>query len=135
MNGVRTAVYDTLRNAPSLVALGLATANLYPNYTGQLNAPTLERWAVLRWGGTTPGVGPANLVDLGLWAYCRQPDYGWISDVLKAARPVLEAMIGGQAGSGWFIGVQWVGASADLFDDGYTAYTRNETYRITASGS
>jgi hypothetical protein len=138
MNSLRTFIYNILGSAPSLSPLGLTSANLYPNYSATPNAPTQDLFGVLRWGATEVGVGPVRTVNLSLWVYNRHPDYAPIQSVLMAVRAVLDSLVGqpaSVAGGAWVLGVDWAGASEDLFDDGYNAYVRNESYRITASGN
>jgi hypothetical protein len=132
--GVRQAVYGVLAGDTVLAGLGYGPAGIYPNFSP--DTPAERLFIVLRWGPITPGVGGAHSGDLGVWAYNRDEDYGPIEAALQRVRVLLEPFPGTRIPSGGaFLGVDWGGTGADLFDDAYQAWTRPENYTITESGN
>jgi hypothetical protein len=133
-NDLRELVWETVRNAAGLAALGYVPEAVLPNYSP--DSPAFDRFIVLRWGPGTPGIAPAHTVDLQLWVYDRQPDYGAISDALRLLRPLLLDLPGTRLPEGrGILGCDWGPSSADLYDDAYNAYVRSESYALTASGN
>lgn len=131
---LRQYVYGLLVAAPGLEEAGYEPGSISPNFTP--DAPEGERFLVLRWGVTSPGIGRVNHVTLSVWAYNRQADYGPISDVLKLVKAQLETLPGAVMAPGESVlAVRSGGDSDDLYDDGYRAYTRWCSHTITASGS
>lgn len=131
---LRNSVYAALLATPGLAALGYTEATISPNFTP--DAPQGDRFMVLRWGVTTPGIAQVNQVRLAVWGYNRQPDYGPVSDALKLVRGTLGAFGGIVMAPGESVlAVRFEGDSDDLYDDGYRAYTRWCSHLITASGS
>lgn len=132
--GVRQAVYGALAGDTQLVAAGYGPDSIYPNFAP--DSPAERRFIVLRWGPITPGVGGAHSGDLGVWAYNRDEDYAPIEAALQRVRALLAPFPGTRIPSGGaFLGVDWGGTGADLYDDAYQAWTRPENYTITASGN
>lgn len=132
---LRELVYAVLSNAPELEAAGLSPNGTYPAHTP--DSPQERVFLALRWGPSVPGVGDAAPVDLALWVYDKEERYDRIERVLRAARPIMDALHAVRLtppGSGAVLGVNWQGAGPDLFDDVYVAWTRYESYRVTASG-
>lgn len=131
---LRNAVLAVLVATPGLETLGYTEEVILPNFTP--DAPQGDRFMVLRWGVTTPGLAQVNQVRLAIWAYNRQPDYGPISDALKLVTSSLAKMAGIVMAPGESVlAVRSEGESDDLYDDGYRAYTRWCSHLITASGS
>lgn len=137
MNGLRVLVYNTLKDDPQMNILGINEQSLYPVYSRDSTPEGIEGpvFAILRWGVSEVGVGRAIPVTLDLWVYNKDPDYGPIMDILKRGRDLMDGLVNAQTADGWVLGVNWQGGSIDLFDDLYAAYTRNESYRIAASGN
>lgn len=137
MNGLRSLVFTTLKSDVQLNSLGISESSLYPVYSRDSTPEAIEgpRFAILRWGASEVGIGACIPVTLDLWVYDRSPDYGYIMQILKRARTLLDSLINAQTADGWVTGVNWQGGSPDLIDDMYNAYTRNESYRIVASGN
>jgi hypothetical protein len=133
MNGLRNLAFDHLGADIELNFLGLSQENLYPQYSAT-QPPQENFFVVLRWGPTGVGIGSAAPVDLSIWAYEREPDYSRISDVLKRCKRVVPMLTSASTGDGWVLGVEDTGGSPDLYDDVWARYTRNHTFRITASG-
>lgn len=133
-NDLRQLVYDRVRDLPGLLGLGYERDAVYPNQAP--DSPDHQRFIVLRWGPGTPGIAPAHTVDLALWVYNRDPDYGPIGDALAMVRPVLLDLPGTRLPGGrGVLGCIWGGSGADLHDDAYNAYVRSESYALTASGN
>jgi hypothetical protein len=135
---LRNLVYNSLLADPALIALDVSADNLHPNYSRDSPPVVTEgrRFLVLRWNNSEPGMGRATPHLVALWAYDRDPDYSWISDVLYAARSTMGALLSqSHAPDGWVIGGEWLGGSPDLNDDVYKAYTRNEEWRLVATGT
>jgi len=135
MSALRQMVYAMMTNSFVLSGLGYA-AHVYPAYSP--DSPVEDRFLVLRWGGTSRGIGAANPVILNSWVYNREPDYGPIGDALAEIRALVESLpaVRLQDGSGnAVLGVFWEGESGDLYDPAYRAYMRNSSHTITASGS
>ena len=138
---VRTTVYDLIVASPALHTAGFAADAVYPNY-GPVSPPQ-RRFIVIRWGGTAPGVGRANSTDMALWFYDRDQDWAAIQAAIRICRPVdkggdglLDTLPGARmSATEAILGLDWTGGSTDLFDDVYEANTRNEAYRVTASGN
>lgn len=141
---VRNAVFDIMKGDSVLSGLGYTEPNLYPNYSP--DTPAGRRFAIIRWGATSPGVGRANTGDLQIWFYDRDPDYAAIEDALYRIKPVdrggsglLDSLLGARLSvgerTGAVLGMDWEGESPDLFDDAYVAYVRNTSFRVTASGN
>jgi len=139
---VRRAVYDLLVADAALIALGFTSNTIYPNWGP--DSPMAQRFMVLRWGATTRGVGRANSAEFTPWVYDRDQDFAAIAGALDRMRPaelggdgLLDTLVGARLGVGpdGILGIDWQGASTDLYDDGYRANVRNETYNITASGN
>jgi hypothetical protein len=132
--GLRQTVFDSLKTDGQMNALGITEASLYPAAT---DSPRESLFAVLAWGGTTPGPGrdsPVTLEDLTFWVYNRARDYAPIADILKRARIVVLGLERAPLNPGWTSGINWLGDSVDLWDDAYQAATRNSAYRIASSG-
>lgn len=132
---LRQYVYSLLVGAPGLAEAGYDPESISPNFTP--DAPTQERFLIIRWGVVTVGIAQVNHVRLSVWAYNRQPDYGPIADALKAVRARLDTLSGGvvMAPGESVLAVRFEGDSDDLYDDGYRAHTRWCSHTITASGS
>jgi len=131
---LRTRIWAVLREDPTLQAIGYGPDTIYPNYSP--DSPPSHKFIVLRWGPTTPGVGGCNSTDLGIWAYCRDADYGPIEAALMRCRSILAPLVGTRlSGGGAILGLDWAGTGADLFDDAYQAYVRPENWTATASGN
>lgn len=133
---LRELVYRSLSNVAALEIAGLVPGAVYPAFSP--DSPAERVWLVLRWGTTVPGVGPANSGDLALWAYDREERYDRIEEVLKACRPIMDSLVAAvlaPAGSGAILGVNWQGSGPDGYDDTYPAWTRFESYLVTASGN
>lgn len=139
MKALRNFVFDLLRADPQLNALGLTEGNLYPVYARQDANFTIEgeRFMVLRWGPTAPGIGPSRPVDLAAWAYDISPEYSWIDDVLLRTTRLMEELTAGAVltpeRTAFISGATYQGSGPDLFDDLYNRYTRSESYRLVAS--
>jgi hypothetical protein len=136
---IRDAVFRALLGDLELRNLGLAEANLFPNFAPDSPAATLTRWWVLRWGvaETAPGRDTtARPIAMSLWAYDREKDFGNISATLRRARAVFLGLPGVRdpAGAGAFIGMEFSFSSEDLWDEAYQAVLRSETFRVVASG-
>lgn len=132
---LRDRVYAVLSTSPELEATGLVPGSVYPAFSP--DSPQERVWMVLRWGPASPGIGDAASIDLALWVYDREERYDRIERSLRAARPLMEALVAvrlSPPGSGAVLGIGWQGAGPDLFDDVYPAWTRYESYRVTASG-
>lgn len=138
---VRETIFEVLAADPILNGLGYTEETIYPAYSP--DSPQSRRFLIIRWGATTPGIGRANTCDMSLWVYDRDASYDAIERALMRIRPaekggagILDTLVGARlAAGGAVLGIDWSGASLDLFDDAYIAYTRNETYRLTASGN
>lgn len=137
MNGLRRLVFNAIKDDSQMNILGINENSLYPVYSRDSTPEGIEGpvFAILRWGPSEVGIGSAIPVTLDLWVYHKDPDYAPIMDILKRARSVMDSLINAQTTDGWILGVDWQGGSLDLFDDLYAAYTRNESYRIVASGN
>lgn len=140
MKSLRNLVFDTLRNDATMNTAGITTASLYPIFSRDSPPVSVEgtKFAILRWGPAGIGIGNVIPVDLDFWVYNRDPDYDPIMDALLHARVLLAGLEGlavDVAHTGWVNGVNWQGGTADLYDPLYEAYTRSESYRITASGN
>jgi hypothetical protein len=130
---IRKLFFNALANDGALNALGIDGNTLYP--APSADAPQERIWATLRWGGTQPGVGPVSKIDLDVWVYNRDPDYGPIDLILRRARVVLPALYLSPLESGGnVVWVDWQGAGNDGRDPAYDAVFRTESYRITSSG-
>lgn len=132
---LRDLVYRSLSTSAALGLTGLTPGGIYPAMTP--DSPAERIFMVLRWGPTSPGIGAANSGDLSVWAYDREERYDRVEEVLKATRPILLGLEAAvlPAGAGAVLGVRWEGAGPDLYDDAYVAWTRYESYRVTASGN
>jgi hypothetical protein len=132
--GLRQAVFDALKTDVQLNSLGITEDSLYP---AAVDSPQQKLFAVLAWGTSTLGPGrdsTVNLEDLTLWVYNRERNYGPITDILKRSRVIVLGLERVWLNPGWTSGVNWLGSSVDLWDDAYLAATRNDAYRIAASG-
>lgn len=130
---IRNVVFDALRDDVTLRALGIDDSTIFP-LGGSLDSPQMNRWVTLRWGQLFPGMGEVKRIDLQLWAYDREPDFGGIDDILKRCRDILLNLGQVPMAPGWTVAVEWLGSSDDFSDDVYKAVTRNESYTIIASG-
>lgn len=135
---LRNFVYDRLKADVQLNALGYTESGLYGAIMGA-DSPQERRFMVLRWGTDTPRVPgrDSRIVRTGLtvWAYNRESDYGPIQSALARVRDILVPTGGSDHGSGWIIDVEDNGTSEDLWDDGYSAITRNRAFTFTATES
>lgn len=132
---IRNLFFDALAADGGLNGYGIDSDTLYPAQAP--DSPLEKVFAVLRWGSSGIGVGPARHVSLAFWVYHKDPDYAIIDTILKRARVVLPTLVTASiAGGGYVLGVEWQESSEDLTATEYGANTvvRNETYRITASG-
>lgn len=135
---LRTLVYDTLKVDAQLIALGIDEDSLYPNFSADSPAADQQRWVVLRWGVVEPPFAPQVPVrpqTLTLWAYDRERDFAAIAAILRRCRTLLTDLSAVWTGDGHLLEIQQTGSSEDLWDDGYQAVTRNEAYRMVASGT
>lgn len=137
---LRNFLFEQALLDPTLTALGLKADNLWPIYSRDAPPITAEggRFVVLRWGTAAPGIGRNVPLQLEVWAYDLDPDYTWITDVLKAFRALLTRLVGSRldpSQNDWLNAENWEGSSADLFDDLYNRYTRSESWRLVASGN
>jgi hypothetical protein len=143
MRGLRQLVLDTIRLDPAMNNLGIDDQSTYPIYVRDSTPIQVEgnTFLIIRWGASEPGIGASIPCEMSLWAYCRNPDYNVLMDILRRGRVLMEGLIAQRtfdatgAVDGAISGVDWQGGSPDLFDDLYGAYTRNESYRIVASGN
>lgn len=142
MSGLRDLVYNALVADAQMNLLGFNSNNMYPIYARDTTPFAVEGsvFGVLRWGATEPGIAQSIPIGLDLWLYSRQPDYDTITRALMRARVVLAPLVAqptrreNNEVDGWITSIEWQGGSPDLFDDLLNAYTRNESYRIVASG-
>jgi len=131
---MRQAFFAHVVETPGLEDLGFARESISPGFTP--DGPSGDRFMIMRWGLTTPGIGAVNQVRLSIWVYNRQPDYQPIADALLLLRPrlaLMEAVVMAPGES--VLAVRFEGDSEDLYDDGYRAHTRWCSHLITASGS
>lgn len=135
---LRNFVFGLLGSDPELNALGYNTDTLYGALMGA-DSPQERRFMVLRWGVESPrSPGRDSRISrtaLTVWAYNRDSDYGPIGSALLRVRDILVPIAGVNHGSGWIIEVEDNGTSEDLWDDGYSAITRNRAVTFTASES
>lgn len=134
---VRNLVYELLKNDAQLTAMGYGAGALFTNFTMDSPAARLEKWLTIRWGVADAPVGrdaQARPVNMSLWAYNRQKDYGPIQQALYRARQVLLPVVGmPQPGGGHMVACDWSGTSEDLWDDVYEAIMRGENYRVVTT--
>lgn len=135
---LRNLVYNLLTVDVELNSLGYTTDTIYGALMGA-DSPQERRFMVLRWGTDSPAVPgrDSRIVRTGLtvWAYNRESDYGPIQSALLRVRDILVPIAGADHGSGWILDVEDNGTSEDLWDDGYSAITRNRALTFTASES
>lgn len=135
---LRTFVFDLLVADPELNALDYNRDTTYGAIMGA-DSPQERRFMVLRWGTESPRSPgrDSRIVRTGLtvWVYNRESDYGPIHRALLRIRDILVPIAGVDHGDGWIIDVEDNGTSEDLWDDGYSAITRNAVFTITASDS
>lgn len=141
MKALRGFVFNAFANDPVMNQLGLKEANLYQAGSRDSTPITIEGnvFAILRWGPREParaGVGSSIPLELAFWVYHRDPNTDPIDDILKRGREVLALMIGAPLNpqrTGFLNGADYLGSTADLFDDVYQAWTRSDSHRIVAS--
>ena len=135
---LRNFVFDLLANDAELNALEYNTNTIYPALMGA-DSPQERRFMVLRWGIESPRSpgrdSHISRIGLTVWAYNRDSDYGPIQSALGRVRDILVPIVGVDHGSGWILDVEDNGTSEDLWDDGYSAITRNRALTFTASES
>lgn len=131
---LRRYVHDLYLASPKLAELGLGADTILPTFSP--DGPVGNRFLVMRWGTTTPGIGNVNQVRLSCWVYNREPDFAPIVAALKEVKRLLAGMEAVVMAPGESVlAVRFEGDSDDLFDDGYRAHTRWTSHTITASGS
>lgn len=135
---LRNFVFDLLTADATLNTLGYDADSIYGALMGA-DSPQDRRFMVLRWGTDTPRSPgrDSNIIRtvLTVWAYNRESDYGPIQSALGRIRDILVPIAGVDHGSGWILDVEDNGTSEDLWDDGYSAITRNRALTLTASES
>lgn len=115
---------------------GLIPASKVVSTTGLDVVPVVPPFAVIRWGTVTRTATPAVRRELTLWVYDRPGSYlANIEPALKAARAVMDSLPGRAHGDGHIIGVDWLGDSADLYDDIYQCAMRNGTWEVVGTGT
>lgn len=86
-----------------------------------------DRWLAVRWEPTVL-TGRMGTYAFTLRAHDRDQSYGWITDVLEAAKGALTAVTHEQG----ITQVDWQGRSPDLADDGYKTLTKYDSYVVAA---
>lgn len=120
----------------TLASIGIPAGNWFA--TNAADDPT-RPFIVLDWREATNPLGgsaPAQLVDLTAWVYDDSKDYDrLINPSLKRLRVVLLTLEAVRLEDGGSIYcAEWLGDSADLFDDQFKNITRNGTFRFAATG-
>lgn len=131
MSTVRSLVYTALTTDATLQSLGITADSTYA--AGSLDGPAPTPFMVIRWGGTTRGIGPINAAPVTLYVHDDHGDYGAIVGILQRARAVMTALSASGPSANWIIDVRWNGDSEDLSDDGYKTLMRNATFEVVAN--
>lgn len=134
---LRTTVFDALVTDGTLSTMGLTTENLFPNWVADSPAAEFMKWGVIRWGSAEvpPGrdtTARARVMDF--WVYNRERDFDFIDDALGRVRQIMEQLAGMTWPGGAFFEASFAGCSDDLWDPGYEAVMRYDTYRVVSSG-
>jgi hypothetical protein len=128
---IREIVVSELTGDATMNGLGITTDTLWTNNAPD-SAPS-DVFAILRWGTEVRplrGNRNARELEVALWPYDRNPDYGRISQINKRWCLLLEALVGQSTGDGWVLGVQDPQEGPDAFDDVYGRVTRPASYTI-----
>lgn len=127
------AVAAAVRDSDALHELGFTAAEVYRSM-GMENTQA-NKFIVLRWGDTAPGVGPSNPVTLTVWAYDMPGSYVDIDKALGAIKDILSAMVDVQDSEGWVTQIKWLGFSGDLYDDMMKRITKNAIFTVNTRAS
>lgn len=125
------AVYAAIADSTELHDLGFLAVEVYRT-TGMENTQS-DKYIVLRWGDTTPGVGESGPEDLTVWAYDKIGSYADIDKVLYLIKSTLTAMVQVDGSDGrTTTQVAWEGFSSDLYDDALKRITRNALFTVNS---
>lgn len=134
-NSLRQAVWTLLGGSTALTEAGYPQDAIYPNFAP--DAPTQQRFCVLRWSTVARGIGPVNPASLTVWFYNREPDFAPIMDAIMETRRILPTLEAERLPDGVsaVLGVSWQGDTDDAYDDVYRAWVRTTSHLIVASGN
>lgn len=136
--GLRTFVFNLLKDDAQLNVLGYNAETLYPTQAPDSPRANQNRFMVLAWGNAEPRLGRDADVRrqlLTVWAYDKERDFGAVNDALNRTHAILYPLAAVNVGGGWITEVLDNGQSDDLYDPEYEAVTRNWAYTIIASGN
>jgi hypothetical protein len=138
---LRETVFSAIATDPALNALGISADNLWTvNAADDASAPEgsmPEVFAILNWGLRVPLIGrSATSQEVSLWVYDAQKDYTRVvNPAIKAWCDVCDALVSQPTGSGWILGANWQGDSADNWDDAWLRIVRDSSYTIITTGN
>ncbi len=136
---LREYVWELLRSDSVLNGYGINEASCFGTNAPDSPSADLQRWVVIRWGieETPPGRDTTSRRRfLSVWAYDRNPDYSYIDLILDRCREILYPLkaVNYNNSGGYVTEVMDNGYSEDVWDDAYSASTKNWQLTIVASG-
>lgn len=126
---MRTRIRQALTSDAMLADLGLNTV-----VSGDADSVQARPFINLRWGDTTPGMGPVQRRNLVVWIHDEPGDYDRIDQITRRIRDVLTGMYGVITEQGSIVAIEWVTDSGDLSNETRRTILRTSTYQVVGSG-
>lgn len=126
---MRTRVRQALATDPTLASLGLTTI-----VSGDADSIQERPFINLRWGDTTPGMGPVQRRNLVVWIHDDPGDYERIDQITRRIRDIFADLYGVLTAEGSIVAIEWVTDSGDLSNETRRTILRTSTYQIVGSG-
>lgn len=124
---VRAAIIEDV----TLASLGVVPSRVK---SGDMDTPQGRPFLQLRWGRTDFGLDVVLRRNLVIWVHDEPGDYTRIDLIILQLRSLLVELVGQSNGLGHVVGVEWVGDSEDLADDGHRTIARTASFVLVGSG-
>lgn len=136
---LREYVFQLLRLDAGLNSLGINESSIFGTNAADSPSANLQRWVIVRWGLEDPPPGrdtTSRRRFISIWAYDRDRDFSAIDPILDRCRAIVYPLkaVHYNGSGGYITEVSDNGYSDDLWDDAYSASSKNWQATIIASG-
>jgi hypothetical protein len=128
---MRQLVFQAIINDSVMNSLGITDGS---SFSVDVDTPETRPFLQLRWGRNNEGLDVVTRRDLVVWVHDHPGDYEKIDSIVLRLRALLPSLVPSSDGRGWIAGVQWLGDSEDLTDDGHRTIARNSSFVLVGSG-
>lgn len=128
---MRTLIYQWLSNDAGFT--DIVEGGLYSDRSLEV-VPSVKPFCVLMYEGPNPGMSRVRQMTLRAWVHDEPGDYLRIEEALKYLRDLLPTGLPRRQGDIWLMEAQWLGDSADLYDETRRTNVKNAVFLLTGSG-